>query len=160
MFDSGDPQMQNDTQGGMTPQGITDNCSFSMSMPPAAPSMMGAPAPMAADTSSAMPAADELAAGASPAPSMSRDAQAQTPDDLMSIKQGALQDLKPLVGHLDQSAEERFRMTMMMIQATDDQGLIPDAYDAAKAIEDEKTRAQALLDVVNEINYFTQQNKQ
>ena len=78
-------------------------------------------------------------------------------DDLISIKQDALQQLKPLVGHLEQSPEEKFRTTMMMIQAADDQSLISDAYAAAKAISDEKVRAQALLDVVNEINYFTTQ---
>ena len=89
-----------------------------------------------------------------------RAADAATPEDLITIKQEALQNLKPLVSHLDQSPEEAFRMTMMMIQATDDQGLIPKAYEAAKAIPDEKARAQALLDVVNEINYFTSQNTQ
>jgi hypothetical protein len=45
-----------------------------------------------------------------------------------------------------------------MIQASDDQKLVKDAYEAAKQIPDEKARAQALLDVVNEINYFTQHN--
>lgn len=79
-------------------------------------------------------------------------------DDLLDIKQEALQALSPLVGHLQQSPEEKFRTTMMMIQASDDQSLLREAYDAAKQIEDEKTRAQALLDVVNEINYFTQQH--
>jgi hypothetical protein len=44
---------------------------------------------------------------------------------------------------------------MMMIQSTDDQTLIKDAYEAAQQITDEKARAQALLDVINEINYFT-----
>jgi hypothetical protein len=76
--------------------------------------------------------------------------------DLLDIKQQALQQLSPLVGHLNQSPEEKFRTTMMMIQASDDQSLIPVAYTAAKEITDEKTRAQALLDIVNEINYFTQ----
>lgn len=79
-------------------------------------------------------------------------------DDLLSIKQDALQELTPLVGHLEQTAEEKFRTTMMMIQATDDHSLIKQAYDSAKQITDEKARAQALLDVVNEINYFTQQH--
>ena len=45
---------------------------------------------------------------------------------------------------------------MMMIQASDNQSLIESAYEAAHKITDEKARAQALLDVVNEINYFTQ----
>lgn len=47
---------------------------------------------------------------------------------------------------------------MMLIQASDNAELIQDAYDAAGKIEDEKVRAQALLDVVNEINYFTHQS--
>ena len=80
-------------------------------------------------------------------------------DDLTAIKQQALQQLSPLVGHLDQTPEEKFRTTMMMIQAADDQSLIKSAYEAAEKINDEKERAQALLDVINEINYFTQQKK-
>ncbi len=80
-------------------------------------------------------------------------------DDLLGIKQQALQQLTPLVGHLDQSPEEKFRTTMMMIQASDNEALIKDAYEAAQNIIDEKTRAQALLDIVNEINYFTQNSQ-
>jgi len=78
-------------------------------------------------------------------------------DDLMSLKQQALQQLSPLVGHLDQTPEEKFKTTMMMIQASDDQSLIKTAYEAAQQIGDEKVKAQALLDVINEINYFAQQ---
>lgn len=81
-----------------------------------------------------------------------------TNDDLLDIKQQALEELSPLVDHLDQTPEEKFRTTMMMIQASDNQTLIKDAYAAAKEIADEKLRAQALLDVINEINYFTQQH--
>lgn len=84
-------------------------------------------------------------------------AGAPVDSNLLSIKQQALQQLSPLLGHLDQSPEEKFRTTMMLIQASDNDKLIPQAYEAAKAITDEKARAQALLDVVNEINYFTQQ---
>lgn len=84
-------------------------------------------------------------------------ATAPAVDDLLSIKQQALHDLNPLVVHLDQTAEEKFRTTMMMIQASDDPSLVKAAYEAAKQISDKKVRAQALLDVVNEINYFTQQ---
>lgn len=79
--------------------------------------------------------------------------------DLLDIKQEALKQLSPLVGHLNQTPEEKFRTTMMMIQASDDQSLISQAYQAAQEITDEKTRAQALLDIINEINYFTQQHE-
>jgi hypothetical protein len=77
-------------------------------------------------------------------------------DELIDIKQKALGQLNPLMEHLDQTPEEKFRTTMMMIQASDDQKLVPIAYEAAQSIKDEKARAQALLDIVNEINYFTQ----
>jgi hypothetical protein len=80
-------------------------------------------------------------------------------DDLLDIKQDALQALTPLVDHLDQTPEERFRTTMMMIQASDNHSLVKAAYEAAQKITNEKERAQALLDIVNEINYFTQHNQ-
>lgn len=107
------------------------------------------PAPAPKDDSSSAPSTDSKDDRGSAQPSVS--------DDLIDIKQRALQQLQPLVGHLDQSPEEKFKTTMMLLQATDDPSHVKDAYEAAQAIEDEKARAQALLDVVNEINYFTQQ---
>lgn len=77
-------------------------------------------------------------------------------DEMMRMKQKALQSLAPLVDHLDQTPEEKFKTTMMLLQASDNPELVKDAFDAANLIQDEKVRAQALLDVVNEINYFTQ----
>ncbi|HEY1064025.1 MAG TPA: hypothetical protein VGE30_01870, partial [Candidatus Saccharimonadales bacterium] len=61
--------------------------------------------------------------------------------DLLSIKQQALTELSPLVGHLEQTPEEKFRTTMMMIQASDNQALIKTAYEAAQSIPDEKVKA-------------------
>lgn len=80
-----------------------------------------------------------------------------TPDntDLNELKQAALAELSPLVDKLTLEPEERFRTLMMLIQASDNQALLPQAHEAAKNIADEKTRAQALLDIVNEINYFS-----
>lgn len=97
-----------------------------------------------------------------PALTTDEDTDNDTPapsGELIDLKQEALQSLSPLVEKLDQTPEERFRTTMMMIQATDDSSKIRAAYEAAQKIEDEKVRAQALLDVVNEINYFTQQEQ-
>ncbi len=73
---------------------------------------------------------------------------------LDDIKQQALQQLTPLISHLNQTPEEKFNTTMMMIQATDDKSLIAVAYEAAQSISDEQVKAQALLAIVNEINYF------
>jgi hypothetical protein len=95
-----------------------------------------------------------------PAPNPSSPVDNSADSGLLSIKQDALQQLKPLVGKLEQSPEEKFRTTMMMIQASDDKSLLNEAYQQAQQIPDEKVKAQALLDVVNEINYFTQQESQ
>lgn len=92
---------------------------------------------------------------AEPAPEAPTTEMAVSADNLLDIKQQALQQLSPLVGQLNQDPEEKFRTTMMMIQAADNSALIKDAYETALQIGDEKVRAQALLDIVNEINYFT-----
>lgn len=119
----------------------------------------GAPAgPVSADTHTATPITGSLAGPMTHAAPAVTPSDAHPSDELLDIKQEALQALTPLVGHLEQTPEEKFRTTMMMIQASDDQSLLKEAYAAAKAISDEKSRAQALLDVVNEINYFTQQH--
>lgn len=116
----------------------------------------------AANPAPTLPAVPDDAALAPPAAPVapSDDVMLAAPDDLVAIKQQALQQLSPLVGHLDQTPEEKFRTTMMMIQASDNADLIKEAYAAAQQIPDEKVRAQALLDVVNEINYFTQHHDQ
>jgi hypothetical protein len=77
-------------------------------------------------------------------------------NDLIDVRQKALGELSPLLEQLDLSPEEKFRTVMMVIQASDDQALVKEAYEAAHGIKDDKARAQALLDIVNEINYFTQ----
>jgi hypothetical protein len=77
------------------------------------------------------------------------------PIDLAELKTKALDELYPIVHKLDLSAEENFKTLMMMIQATDNKDLIGQAYETAEKIEDEAVRARALLDIVNEINYFT-----
>lgn len=77
-------------------------------------------------------------------------------EKLADMKQEALAHLEPLADHIEGSPEERFKTTMMMIQANDNHTLLDRALEAAKAIEDDKIRAQALLDIINEINYFSQ----
>ena len=158
------------TQDAAAPQGTAADAMGTGELTPPEPVAPGSAAPAAspfasndaqatedaaAEAIASMPTASAPAPVA-PATPMGDDAG----DDLLQIKQQALQQLSPLVGHLDQTPEEKFRTTMMMIQASDNQGLIKDAYAAAQAIEDEKTRAQALLDIINEINYFTQHQAQ
>jgi hypothetical protein len=97
-----------------------------------------------------------------PVPSISPNdsPSADTDDDpavqeLIGIKNKALDDLIPIIDKLDLPPEEKFRTIMMMIQSSDNQALVKAAYTAAHSIEDETARAQALLDIINEVNYFT-----
>ncbi|HUD08142.1 MAG TPA: hypothetical protein VMQ52_03625 [Candidatus Saccharimonadales bacterium] len=123
--------------------------------PPATPAMP-LPTPLSTDNDIQPPVENSNSAASQPYDD-EEPAPADSPNDLIAIKQQALQQLNPLLQHLDQTPEEKFRTTMMMIQGADNKSLIPDAYQAAQQITDDKVRAQALLDVVNEINYFSQQ---
>ena len=109
------------------------------------------------DTSNETPEEPAAEQPSAPAEDSTSDVMTTPPsEDLASMKQEALSQLQPLVAHLNQTPEEEFRTTMMMIQANDDQSLLKKAFESAKKITDDKARAQALLDVINEINYFTQ----
>lgn len=79
-----------------------------------------------------------------------------TADDLTSIKQQALVELRPLVDKLNVSNEEKFDTYLLLLRSTDDKELIAPAHEAAKLIEDETRRAQALLDIIKEIDFLSQ----
>lgn len=81
--------------------------------------------------------------------------QTSDSNDLNDIKQQALSQLTPIISDLDQTPEEKYRTLMMLIQASDDKSLIKNAFEAANSIEDKKAKAEALLNIVNEINYFS-----
>ena len=71
------------------------------------------------------------------------------------MKTSALEELRPLVGKLNLPPEEQFDTLLLIIRSTDDQSLLNQAHEAAKQIPDETRRAQALLDVIKEIDYFS-----
>lgn len=72
-----------------------------------------------------------------------------------AIKNSALKQLRPLMQHIELNPEEKFEKYLMMLRASDDPTLIEPAYKAAQQITSEKLKAQALLDVINEINYIS-----
>lgn len=76
-------------------------------------------------------------------------------NDLNNIKKDALIELRPLVDKLDLAPEEKFDTYLLLLRSTDDQTLIAPAHAAAKNIADETRRAQALLDVIKEIDYLS-----
>jgi hypothetical protein len=75
--------------------------------------------------------------------------------ELDAIKQDALSELRPLVDKLDVSPEEKFDTYLLLLRSTDDQSLIGPAFAAARIISDEARRAQALLDIIKEIDYLS-----
>lgn len=93
---------------------------------------------------------------------ISSDADAHLPTEgkgdtgeLDGVKKSALEQLRPLIEKLDLEPADKFDKYLMMLRASDDPALIKPAFDAAQGISGEKEKAQALLDIINEINYIT-----
>ena len=109
----------------------------------------------AASTPTPLPATD-VSPVLEPEPVVADNKTTEVSDDLADLQKQAISELAPILDKLDLSNEDKFNTAMMMVQATDNKALLRDAHEAAKAIENEKVRAQALLDIINEINYFIQ----
>lgn len=77
-----------------------------------------------------------------------------TANDLDELRKKALTDLRPIVDKVELNDEESFDVLLLLIRETDDESLLPRAYEAARQIQDEARRAQALLDVIKEADYF------
>jgi len=95
--------------------------------------------------------------------SHSSEPRTETPEDsgpLASIKKDVLVELRPLVDKLNVSPEEKFDTLLLLIRSTDDSSLIEPAHEAAKGITDETRRAEALLEIVKEIDYLTRQQSE
>ena len=110
-----------------------------------------APVPAAATMPAPMPAAP---VAATPIPGYNPPVEAVS-DSLEDIKKDALIELRPLVEKLNLSAEERFDIYLLLLRSTDDKTLIAPAYATAHNITDESKRAQALLDIIKEIDYLS-----
>jgi hypothetical protein len=104
-----------------------------------------APAPAAPPLPAAEPVAAPAATPAAPA------------GDLAGVKQEAIVELRPLVDKLNLSPDEMFDTYLLLIRSTDDRSLIGPAHEAAKAITDETKKAQALLDIIKEIDFLSGQ---
>lgn len=76
-------------------------------------------------------------------------------DSLGSIKTAAITELRPLVDKLNLPPEDKFDTYLLLIRSTDDTTLIAPAHQAAQSITDEAKKAQALLDIIREIDYLS-----
>jgi hypothetical protein len=134
----------------------------------AAPTISVTPTPVLSspsDDNSVVPAADPLVDPESApenTPDVS-DAPVISPVDdvvvesgpLADIKKDALDELRPLVDKLDVNPEEKFDTYLLLIRSTDDTNLVGPAHEAAKSITDEAKRAEALLEIIKEIDYLS-----
>jgi hypothetical protein len=82
-------------------------------------------------------------------------AAASDDNNLDSIKKTALTELRPLVDKLNLDPEEKFSIYLLLLRSTDDTTLIAPAHETARSIADESKRAEALLDIIKEIDYFS-----
>jgi len=80
-------------------------------------------------------------------------------DDLEGVKRNAITELRPLIDHIDLPAEEKFDTYLLLIRSTDDASLIAPAHSAAQGITDEKRKAEALLDIIKEIDYLSKKDQ-
>jgi|GEM_PF-956527 len=72
--------------------------------------------------------------------------------DLGVVKVKALTDLRPLVEKVDLSPESKFKIYQEIILATHDKAALEPAYEAATGIAVEKSKAEALLFIVETID--------
>lgn len=77
--------------------------------------------------------------------------------ELDGVKKQAITELRPLVDKLTLPPEEKFDTYLLLIRSTDDRSLIAPAHQAAQDITDETRRAQALLDIIKEIDFLSGQ---
>lgn len=78
---------------------------------------------------------------------------------LDDIKLDALKELRPLMDKVDLPAEEKFDTYLMLLRSTDDSTLIDPAHKAAQGIADEKRKAEALLEIIKEIDYLSRKDQ-
>lgn len=81
-----------------------------------------------------------------PAPSSSNDG------DLNSLKTSVLTDLRPVIDNVEIGSEEKYHLLSTLFNANHDSSLIEPAYSAARQISDDTKRAEALLEIVHDID--------
>lgn len=108
------------------------------------------PAPAEPVTPVALEAAPEAVAPEASAPV----APAPATDPLNATLHNAINDLRPLVDKLTIPVEEKFDTYLLLIRSTNDSSLVEPAYQIAKQISDDTKRANALLTIIKEVNYF------
>ena len=125
---------------------------------PAVDATQQVPAAAALDTPLEVPTVAPVADAVPDFSALPQPTEESNPLD--AIKSDALNELRPLIDRVDLPAEEKFDTYLMLIRSTDDSSLIGPAHAAAQAITDEKRKAEALLDIIKEIDYLSRKDQQ
>ena len=131
-----------------------------MGVPPVPPTAgAGVPEMPVATPSEAPSATPDTSSDVAPIPdfkaSASTAAEAKPTSaggDLAKVRESALQELVPLMDKVDISASEKFDIYTEVIENTKDKSIVEKAFEAARAIEDEKAKAESLLKLVQMID--------
>ncbi len=123
------------------------------------PPLAGA-TPAADPTPVAVPPVPEFTVPEITTPEVTPVLGSSTDANLDSIKSQALTELRPLIDRVDLPAEDRFDAYLMLLRSTDDSTLVAPAHTAAQAISDEKRKAEALLEIIKEIDYLSRKGTQ
>ena len=129
--------------------------------PPVAPGEPPVVAPVADDVvATDTPAVPDYTAPADPVgPAPASPTAIPVGGELDGVKSQAISELRPLVDKLTLPPEEKFDTYLLLIRSTDDKSLIAPAHEAAREITDEVRRAQALLDIIKEIDFLSGQQQ-
>lgn len=87
-----------------------------------------------------------------PAPEPAVESTETTSQNTNDIKKAALRDLMPLLDKVNMDANEKFNLYRDIFEELNDHSVLEPAYQAAREITDETTRANALLYLVQSID--------
>lgn len=117
-------------------------------MPPMDGAKVNPPEPAMSDLDRISGAGQEMNSGMNPEPTP----EMSPVGDLAAIRESALKELVPIIDKAGLSAERQFGIIAAVVESTNDKAFISKALEAARAIPDEKLRAEALLKVVGLID--------
>ncbi len=140
---------------------VNDNVQVNVNLgePPVPPTNdFGMPPMDGAEVNPPEPAMSDLDRMTAPAPEMP-SAEEPTPapemapaGDLNSVRESVLKELVPIIDKTGLSADRQFGIIAAVVESSHDKSFIPKALEAARAIPDEKLRAEALLKIVGLID--------
>jgi hypothetical protein len=83
-----------------------------------------------------------------------QDGTDQTNEKLEAVKKNAMDALTPIIDSLDDvDPERKFDICMSAMKLTDNKQLAETALNCALQIPEKGTRAEALVELINELNY-------